>query len=162
MTNKNKKSKSKQMADTLTLTQLLSVIQITLGIVVASTFYFTIRTFRNANKAEQIKLADNFQQAILEYEQETAELKRNNTFEKERKYWEYRLFNRVEWYSFLVNKKQIRDRDIIEHFHDYITEIYDKILNLQVYEADKNNPQRLPEFKALYKKLSGKENKSSH
>jgi len=75
------------------------------------------RTFRQTNKAEQIKLADNFQRAILEYEQETAEL-------KERKYWEYRLFDRVEWYSFLVNKKHIRDGDIIIHFRDYITEVY--------------------------------------
>jgi hypothetical protein len=156
MTNKNRKSKSKQMADTIILTQLLSVIQIIVGIVVASTFYFTIRTFRQTNKAEQIKLADNFQLAILEYEQETAELKRNNTFEQERKYWEYRLFNRVEWYSFLVNKKHIRDRDIIKYFRDYITEVYEKILNLPMYESDKNNSKRLHEFKVLYRKLSGR------
>jgi ABC-type bacteriocin/lantibiotic exporter with double-glycine peptidase domain len=139
------------MADTIS--QVLSIIQIIVGIVVAATFYFTIRTFRQANNAEQIKLADNFQQAILEYEQETAELKRNNTFEQERKYWEYRLFNRIEWYSFLVNKKHIRDRDIIEFFHGYITSVYDKILNLPLYESDKNNPKRLPEFKALYERL---------
>jgi hypothetical protein len=31
-----------------------------------------------------------------------------------------------------------------------------------MYELDKNNPKRLPEFKALYKKLSGEENKISH
>ena len=144
------------MADTIILTQLLSVIQIIVGIVVASTFYFTIRTFRQTNKAEQIKLADNFQRAVLEYEQETAELKRTNTFEQERKYWEYRLFNRVEWYSFLVNKKHIRDRDIIKYFRDYITEVYEKILNLPMYESDKNNPKRLHEFKVLYRKLSAR------
>ena len=109
------------MADTILLTQALCVIQIIVGIVVASTFYFTIRTFRQSNKAEQIKLADNFQRVILEYEQETAELKRKNTFKQERKYWEYRLFNWIEWYSFLVNKKYIRDRGIIEHFHNYVT-----------------------------------------
>ena len=59
----------------------------------------------------------------------------------------------MEWYSFLVNKKHIRNRGIIESFHDYITSVYDKVLNLPLYQSDKNNPKRLPEFKALYERL---------
>jgi hypothetical protein len=39
--------------------------------------------------------------------------------------WDNRLFNWLEWFSYLVNEKQIKNKKLIRYFEDVIKGYYD-------------------------------------
>ena len=70
------------------------------------------------------------------------------------RHWNSRLFNTLEWYSFLVNQQQINDKNILKYFKDIIIDYYeDNFLN-DATPQQVDDPEEYPEFKGLYKKLT--------
>ena len=67
------------------------------------------------------------------------------------------IFNTLEWLSFLVNSRKIKDDEIIGFFKDAIIEWYEKIFLEEYYitKEQVNDSNEYKEFKKLYKRLKG-------
>ena len=63
--------------------------------------------------------------------------------------WDARFFNTLEWFSFLINEKTIKDTKIKSFFKGALIDWHDNLLQ----PKDKNDPTKYPEFKKLYRAL---------
>ncbi len=129
------------------VTEVLPAVQISAGVATGLGFFFTYLTFQRIRKTDQIKLAEKINESLLNLDKELSGIEEGN--EEALSLWDARRLNILEWYSFLVNEKQITDRKIQEHFEDAVIHDWEK------YAADeeKSDPESYPELQKLYKRL---------
>ena len=87
---------------------------ITAGIYAIALFY-TIVTFRRMKRLDQITLPNNIFNDLRDLDRELAKLPLGSQYDDARSQWYSRTFNSVNWLSFIVNEKVIRDKKMIEH-----------------------------------------------
>jgi hypothetical protein len=63
--------------------------------------------------------------------------------------WDARFFNTLEWFSFLINEKTIKDAKTKAFFKEALIDWHDNLLSEEI----KHDPKKYPEFKKLYKAL---------
>jgi hypothetical protein len=133
-------------------TEVLPYVQIAAGVATALGFFFTFLAFRRVEKTEQIKLAEKMNDSIIKLDQELASI--NNDDEDALSLWDARLFNTLEWYSFLVNKKKITDKDLTDYFKDAVIHHFRTTFQEHASDEEKEDKKQYPEFKELYRKLT--------
>jgi len=110
---------------------------------------------RAETKVRQLQILDNTlnninQTVQLLYDKYEAES------EDKKKQWDSQLFNQIEYFSFLVNNKFLKDKRLIEFFKDAIIMWYEEIF-LKHYPKDQIENTRLyPEMKILYKRFKSR------
>lgn len=110
----------------------------------------TIYTYKESKKTEQFKISE--QLAKIFAEKENPE-----EFETSIKIWYDKLFNTLEWFSFLVNEKQISERKIAKFFKNAVMGYYEKVFKDVYSRPQLDDPNHFPQFKKLYIDLaSGK------
>lgn len=118
----------------------------------------TYLTFRRIGTTEQVKLVEKIKDSLYDLDKELPTIKDDD--EDALSLWDSRLFNTLEWYSFLVNKKKITDKNLKEYFKDVIINHYEEHFLEKASEQEKNDPDQYPEFKTLYKELKAEQKQS--
>lgn len=134
---------------------VINIIDVIAGLATASAFIIAVFSYRSFRNAEEIKLAESIFKDLRELEKKKYELPTEPTKIEAYKDWASLFFNTLEWFSFLVNKKKIKDNKIPEFFKQAIIAWYEKIFLDEDY-VDKeiiDNQEEFPEFKKLYTDL---------
>ena len=76
---------------------------------------------------------------------------------KLRSSWFSRMFNSLEWLSFMINEKIMTDKKLVEYIKPMIISYYDNtfLKSVSAIEGDSNN---YPQFKKLYQTVKNKSN----
>jgi uncharacterized protein YutD len=122
---------------------IVDISQVIASGAVAFALWYTIKTFSWAKRADQIKLAEGVFKDLREMQREL----HRDAFDSTD--WDTRFFNTLEWFSFLINAKTIKDTKIKSFFKEALIDWHDNLLQ----NKDKNDPTKYPEFKKLYKVL---------
>jgi hypothetical protein len=122
---------------------IVDISQVIASGAVAFALWYTIKTFSWAKRADQIKLAEGVFKDLREMQHEL----HSDSFDSTD--WDTRFFNTLEWFSFLINEKTIKDAKIKTFFKGALIEWHDSLLQ----PKDKTDPAMYPEFKKLYKDL---------
>jgi hypothetical protein len=146
----------------LTIDFALRLAQVISSSVVAITVYYTIKSYLKMRKTEQIRMAHEFFNDYRDLEKESADLTEQGKVKDERMDWAERYCNTIEWFSFLVNSRQITDPKIIRFYEEIINATYEKIIPF--YYTDKKKEIEagtlFPELRELYFNLKDDKIKS--
>ena len=141
-------------------TTTISLAQAGGSIATAGAFPFAIHTFLRVRKTEQVRLAESVFKDIRTLEKDLDIIKASSVnsespeeHEKRLNSWRSRFCNTLEWFSFLVNQKEIKDKKLKAFFADAVIDWYSNIFLTQMGTATAD-PKQFPEFKKLYRKLS--------
>ena len=69
-----------------------------------------------------------------------------------RKQWVCRMFNDIEWLSFLINEKFISDKKILRQLEPTLIDHYENTF-LKYVSKDEKDSKRHPEFTKLYQAI---------
>lgn len=70
--------------------------------------------------------------------------------ETEKKNWDSRLFNDVEYLCFLINRGYIRDKGLAGYFDDAIVQWYEEIFLKHTNQETQRDDKKFKEFKLRY------------
>lgn len=133
---------------------LVDSAEIIAAIGIAGAFIYAGLAYRAAKISEEIKRSyDSFkdlkdlQASLVEHPDEYS-----TTFATDQ--WYERYFNTWEWFSFMVNKRQIKNRDVKRFFKRSLMTDYEDLFEKHfTKERIDEDGEFYPEFRELYKKL---------
>jgi hypothetical protein len=107
-------------------------------------------TFRRTKRLDQITLSDTTFSDLRDLDREVAKIPSGSQYDDARSLWYSRIFNTLDWLSFLINEKVIDDQKMIEYMKPTIIRYYEDafLKNASVDERDSKSYQ---EFKKLYR-----------
>ena len=106
-------------------------------------------TFRRTKRLDQITLLNNIFSELGDLDRELAKITSGSQYNDARSRWYSRIFNSVDWLSFMINEKEISDKKMIEHIKPVIVRYYeDKFLKNA--SEDERDSKHYQEFKKLY------------
>jgi hypothetical protein len=124
---------------------------ISAGIYTAALF-FTIITFRRTKRLDQIALSDNIFKELRNLDLELAKVPQGPQYDDDRKQWYSRIFNTLNWLSFMINEKMITDKKIIQHMEPVIATYYEEMFMKNV-SVDERDFKFYQEFTKLYRTI---------
>ncbi|MBS3053502.1 MAG: hypothetical protein J4469_03295 [Candidatus Aenigmarchaeota archaeon] len=111
---------------------------------------------RENTRTRQIQLLESAFRSIKEVEM-LLYTKYKKASAKTKREWDSLLFNSIEFFSFLVNKKYIKDEAARSFFDGAIIQWYEQIFLQHASKSDIKNQDVYPEMKALYKEIRSKD-----
>ena len=124
-------------------------IQIISAGIYAMALFFTIEAFRRTKRLDQMTLSNNIFSELRDLDRELAKIPSGSQYDDARSQWYSRIFNSVNWLSFMVNEKLITDKKMIEHFKPIIVRYYEDTF-LENASVDEKDSKSYQEFKKLY------------
>ena len=130
-------------------------IQIIAAGIYAIALFYTIVTFRRTKRLDQIALSDRIFSDLRELDRELAKIPPESQFEDARSQYRSRIFNTLDYLSFLVNRKVIDDRLLLEYMKPSVIKYYEVtfLKNASSVERDSHSYQQ---FKKCYFKFKEK------
>ena len=130
-------------------------IQIIAAAIYATALFYTIVTYRRSKKLDQIALSDRIFRELRELDRELAKIPSESQYDDARSQVYSRIFNTLNYFSFLVNRKVIDDRWLLEYMKPVLIRYYEEtfLKNASSVERDSNSYQQ---FKKFYFKLKEK------
>ena len=130
-------------------------IQIIAAGIYAIALFYTIVTVRRTKRLDQITLSDRIFSELRELDRELAKIPPGSQYDDARSQSYSRIFNTLNYFSFLVNQKMIDDRWLLEYMKPVLIRYYEEtfLKNASSVERDSNSYQQ---FKKLYFKLKEK------
>ena len=89
--------------------------------------FFTIVTFRRTKRLDQITQSNNIFSELRNLDLELAKIPPGSQYDDARSQWYSRIFNSVDWLSFMINEKIINDKKMIEHMKPVLIRYYEDI-----------------------------------
>ncbi len=89
-------------------------IQIIAAGIYATALFYTIVTYRRSKKLDQITLSDRIFSELRELDRELAKMPLESQYDDARNQTYSRIFNTLNYFSFLVNRKVINDRWLLD------------------------------------------------
>jgi hypothetical protein len=131
---------------------LADYIQVIVAGIYAIALFYTIVTFRRTKRLDQITLSNTIFSDLRDLDRELAKIPSGSQYDDARSQWYSRIFNTLDWLSYLINEKVIGDKKMIEYMKRDIIRYYEDIFlkNASVDERDSNSYQ---EFKKLYRRI---------
>jgi hypothetical protein len=133
----------------LELDTLVDIITIFSTIFAGIGLIYTSITFKRQSHIKEIELAENIISSLLEIEETLADLLREKppqnipidmeedeyerkikNFDRDKKTWISVFSNKFEWISFLIDKKQIKNKEIICYFESTFMKSYEQLSKL--------------------------------
>ena len=113
-------------------------IQIISAGIYATALFFTIITFQRTKRLDQIALSDNIFSELRNLDLELAKIPPGSEYDDVRSQWYSRIFNTLNWLSFMINEKMITDKKMIEHMKPDIARYYEEMFlkNVSIDERD--------------------------
>jgi hypothetical protein len=128
-------------------------IQIIAAGIYATALFYTIVTFRRSKKLDQITLSDRIFHELRELDRELAKTPSESQYDNARSQVYSRIFNTLNYFSFLVNRKVIDDRWLLEYMKPTIIRYYEETFLTHASSVDKSDPKSYQEFKRFYLNL---------
>ena len=127
-------------------------IQIISAVIYAGALFFTIITFRRTKRLDQISLSENIFKELRNLDLELSKVPIGLQYDDTRKQWYLRIFNTLNWLSFLINQKIIMDKKIIDHLKPDIIRYYEETF-LDNIRIDERDSKFYHEFVKLYRMI---------
>jgi hypothetical protein len=128
-------------------------IQIIAAGIYATALFYTIVTFRRSKKLDQLSLSDQIFSELRELDRELAKIPPESHYDNARNKVYYRIFGTLDYLSFLVNRKVINDRWLLEYMKPFIIRYYEETFQTHASSADKSDLRSYQEFKRFYLQL---------
>jgi hypothetical protein len=128
-------------------------IQIISAGIYAIALFFTIVTFRRTKRLDQITLSNNIFSELRNLDLELAKIPSGSQYDDVKRQWYSRIFNTLNWLSFMINEKMITDTKMIEHMKPVIAKYYEDMFMGHASEQEKEGSNSYQEFKKLYQTI---------
>jgi hypothetical protein len=128
-------------------------IQIISAGIYAMALFFTIVTFRRTKRLDQITLSNNIFSELRNLDLELAKVPSGSQYDEARSQWYSRIFNSINWLSFMINEKVINDKKMIEHMKPVIIRYYGDMFLKNASVDEKEDSNSYQEFKKLYQTI---------
>ena len=125
------------------------LIQIIVAAIYAITLFYTIVTFQRSKRLDQITSLGDVMNELRDVDRELAKIPSGSQFDDVRNSWYFRIFNSLEWLSFMINERMITDKKLIEYVKPMIISYYEDTF-LKSGSASQRDPSRYQQFKKLY------------
>ena len=89
---------------------------------------------------------------LRDADRELAKIPSGSQFDDARNSWYFRMFNSLEWLSFMINERIITDKKLIEYIRPMIISYYEDIF-LKSVSASERDSSRYQKFKKLYQSV---------
>jgi hypothetical protein len=127
-------------------------IQIIVAIIYGIALFYTVVTFRRAKELDQISITETIFNDLRELDRELSKIPSGSQHDSSREELYSRILNTVDWLCFLVNKKVISDRRMIEYMRPTLIQYYEDTF-VQNILSDGRYSNSYPEFRKLYQKI---------
>ena len=127
-------------------------IQIVSAGIYSIALFYTIVTFRRTKRLDQISLLNKIFSDLRDLDREIANISSESKYDDIRSQWYSRIFNSVNWLSFMVNEKVINDKKMLEHIKPLIMNYYENVF-LTNASVDERNSNLYLDFKKLYQTI---------
>jgi len=127
-------------------------IQIVSAGIYSIALFYTIVTFRRTKRLDQISLLNKIFSDLRDLDREVANISSESKYDDIRSQWYSRIFNSVNWLSFMVNEKLINDKKMLEHIKPLIMNYYENVF-LTNASVDERNSNLYLDFKKLYQTI---------
>jgi hypothetical protein len=127
-------------------------IQIIVAGIYAIALVYTVVTFKRAKELDQITITEKIFNDLRELDRDLSKIPSDSQYDSSRKELYIRITNTIDWLSFLVNKKVISDKRMIEYMKPTLMQYYEDELVLNIL-ADEKNSNSYQDLRKLYQKL---------
>ena len=127
-------------------------IQIIVAAIYALTLFYTIVTFQRSKRLDQIASLGDVMNELRDVEREMAKIPAGSEFDDVRNSWSFRMFNSLEWLSFMINERIITDKKLIEYIKPMIISYYEDTF-LKSGSASERDSFRYQQFKKLFQTM---------
>jgi hypothetical protein len=124
-------------------------IQIIVAAIYAITLFYTIVTFQRSKRVDQITSLGDVMNELRDVDRELEKIPSGSQFDDVRNSWYFRMFNSLEWLSFMINERMITDKKLIEYVQPMIISYYEDTF-LKSGSASERDSSRYQQFKKLY------------
>ena len=128
------------------------LIQIIVAAIYAITLFYTIVTFQRSKRIDQITSLGDVMTELRDVDRELAKIPSGSQFEDDRNPWYFRMFNSLEWLSFMINERLITDKKLIGYTKPLIVSYYEATF-LKLVSTNKMASSNYQQFKKLYQTL---------
>ena len=127
-------------------------IQIVVAAIYAIALFYTIVTFQRSKRLDQITSLGDVMNELRDADRELAKIPSGSQFDDARNSWYFRMFNSLDWLSFMINERIITDKKLIEYIRPMIISYYEDIF-LKSVSASERDSSRYQKFKKLYQSV---------
>lgn len=133
---------------------MVDLAQVGSAIAVAGALIYAAREYRSKNISEELNRSYYVLRDLHTLRASKAENSEAYKDQGAMDEWYERYFNTWEWFSYMVNKNQIKDKKLQRFFKNDALTTYERIFEKH-YGKEKldKDPELYPEFRELYKKL---------
>jgi hypothetical protein len=124
-------------------------IQIIVAAIYAITLFYTIVTFQRSKRLDQIASLGDVMNELRDVDRELAKIPPGSQFHDVRNSWYFRMFNSLEWLSFMINERILTDKKLIEYIKPMIISYYENTF-LKSVSAKERDSSHYQQFKRLY------------
>ena len=124
-------------------------IQIIVAAIYAITLFYTIVTFQRSKRLDQITSLGDVMNELRDVDRELAKIPSGSQFDDVRNSWHFRMFNSLDWLSFMINKRIITDKKLIEYINPMIIGYYEDTF-LKSGSANERDSSHYQQLKKLY------------
>lgn len=128
-------------------------VQIIAAGIYATALFYTIVTFRRTKRLDQIALSDRIFSELRELDRELAKIPPEPQYGNSRNEYLFRIFNTLDYLSFLVNQKVIDVRRLIYYMKTVVIEYYEETFLKHAPSIDETHSKSYQHLKEFYLKL---------
>jgi hypothetical protein len=125
------------------------LMQIIVAAIYAITLFYTIVTFQRSKRIDQITSLGDVMNELRDVDRELTKIPSGSQFDDARNSWYSRMFNSLEWLSFMINERIITDKKLIEYIKPMIISYYEDTF-LKSGSASERDSSLYQQFKKLY------------
>jgi hypothetical protein len=130
-------------------------IQIIVAAIYAIALFYTVVAFQRSKKLDQIASLGDVMKELRDVDRELAKIPSGSQYDEFRDSWFSRMFNSLEWLSFMINEKIMTDKKLVEYIKPMIISYYDDTF-LKFESAIERDSDNYPQFKKLYQNVKSK------
>jgi len=127
-------------------------IQIIVSVIYAIALFYTVITFKRTKELDQIKTTEAIFNDLRESDRELSKIPSGSQHDPSRIELYSRILNTVDWLSFLVNKKVINDRRMMEYMKPTLMQYYEDSI-VQNILAEERYSNSYHNFRKLYQRM---------
>jgi hypothetical protein len=128
-------------------------IQIIAAGIYATALFYTIVTFRRTKRLDQITLSDRVFYGLRDLDRELDKIPTGSQYDDVRNQAYSRIFNDLDYLSFLINQKVIDDRRLVEYMKPFLVRYYEETFLKHASIDEREYSSSYQEFKKFYLKF---------
>ena len=127
-------------------------IQIIVSVIYAIALFYTVITFKRTKELDQIRITETIFNDLRELDRELSKIPSRSQHDSSRKELYSRIITTLDWLSFLVNKKVISDKRMIEYIKPTLMQYYEDSF-VQNVLAEERYSKSYHDFRKLYQRM---------